>query len=202
MSDRSHLIRDTTVDVNGHPKTVYRKPGDPAPTNNSRSGGIGAPISSRLVKVVPDHSQEFPIAADKFDSRWAETNRVKYADDYINEFQAWNGWNDYNPNGTLNAQSGDDGILYFVEPHTGDLVLTGTPGEFYIAAISSPPVVEPIESGYKITYVSTDYAEDDNHLTTFNIDAKGDYTGEPGTLDTFGSNLDAESALGVLRGEN
>lgn len=195
----SHLIRDTIIDVNGHPKTVYRSPNSAVPMEENRAGGIGAPISSRLVKIEPDHTQEFPLDTDGFDPKWAEMNRVEYAQDYIDMYQEWDSGNLPNDNGTINALVADDGITYFVEPGDDKLVLTAVPYDHYHAGIATPPVVKPNEEGYEITYIVGDEEDNDNHTVTFSIDKAGDYTGKPGTLNTFESNLAAEESLNALR---
>jgi hypothetical protein len=199
MPDRSHLIRDTTIDVNGHPKTVYRTPGSPATLEDSRAGKIGAPVSSRLVSTEPIHTQEFSLGTGGFDERWIEANRVKYAQDYIDMYKESGEEIQPNANGTFGALVGDDGITYFVDPDTQDLVLTAVPADHYHAAIATSPVIKSNDEGYDVTYMVGDEEDEDNHTVSFQIDKNGDYTDKPATLNTFENNLAAEEHLEALR---
>lgn len=190
MSDRSHLIQSTTVDVNGHTRTVYRAPGKQASQHEGRTGAVSKPPSSGATAFSTASSVEEVSIGEGVKPHISYRERDLISEGYVGS---------YNSNGTINAGYEEGGLIYFKEQGEGGLVATVTPVELYMAGIATDPVAERIPGGFRISYIAGDGDDIDNRLVSFKTNDVGSYTGEPAIVTTYASNDEAENQLERVR---
>jgi hypothetical protein len=191
MLDRSHLIQSTTVDVNGHTRTVYRAPGKQSSTqHDGRTGAVSRPPSSGATPFSTDPSVEEVSIGEGVKPNLSYRERDLISEGYVGS---------YNSNRTINAEYEEGGLIYFKEQGEGGLVATVTPVELYMAGIATNPVAERIPGGFRISYIGGDGDDIDNRLVSFKTNDVGSYTGEPAIVTTYASNDEAENHLERVR---